>query len=154
MSVHLKMEIDLKKIKKVFFVGIGGIGISAIARLMLLEGKSVFGSDLSESVIIRDLSKSGAKIKLGQGIELIPKDIDLLIYSTAIEKYDGVFLKKIGKLGIPIFSYPQMLGLVTKGKHTIAVSGTHGKTTTSAMIAKILIEAKLDPSVIVGSLLP
>lgn len=148
------MEIDLKKIKKVFFVGIGGIGISAIARLMLLEGKSVFGSDLSESVIIRDLSKSGAKIKLGQGIELIPKDIDLLIYSTAIEKYDGVFLKKIGKLGIPIFSYPQMLGLVTKGKHTIAVSGTHGKTTTTAMIAKILIEAKLDPSVIVGSLLP
>ncbi len=148
------MNIDLKKIKKVFLIGIGGIGISAIARLMLTEGKSVFGSDISESLITDDLKSLGAKIELGQGIELIPKDADLIVYSTAIEKYDKVFFEKLQGFGVPIVSYPEMLGLVTLNKYTIAVSGTHGKTTTTAMIAKALIDNKLEPSVIVGSLLP
>ena len=95
----------------------------------------------------------GAEIKLGQAIELIPKDIDLVIYSIAIPKYDPEFFKKLQNSGIQILSYPQMLGVVTANKYTIAVSGTHGKTTTTAMIAKILIDAGRDPSVVVGSLL-
>ena len=66
---------DLTKIKKVFFIGIGGIGISAIARMMLQEGKEVFGSDMSQSGITDELQKLGAKITLGQGMELIPKDV-------------------------------------------------------------------------------
>ncbi|OGI56989.1 hypothetical protein A3B85_02450 [Candidatus Nomurabacteria bacterium RIFCSPHIGHO2_02_FULL_37_13] len=147
------MNIDLSKIKKVFFLGIGGIGVSAIARMMLLQGKSVFGSDILESIIVEDLRNLGAEIKLGQAIELIPKDIDLVIYSIAIPKYDPEFFKKLQNSGIQILSYPQMLGVVTANKYTIAVSGTHGKTTTTAMIAKILIDAGRDPSVVVGSLL-
>src|SRR3989344_9212935 len=146
-------DLDLLKIKKIFFVGIGGIGISAIARMMLLESKEVLGSDIGESEIINELKKLGAKIMFGQGAELIPKDVDLIIYSIAVPKYDPNFFKELQNLNIKILSYPQMLGLVTKDKYTIAVSGTHGKTTTTAMIAKILIDAQLDPSVIVGSLL-
>src|SRR3989344_2914094 len=151
--VNSKMNIDLSKIKKVFFIGIGGIGVSAIARMMLWQGKSVFGSDILESIIVEDLRNLGAEIKLGQAIELIPKDIDLVIYSIAIPKYDPEFFKKLQNSGIQILSYPQMLGVVTANKYTIAVSGTHGKTTTTAMIAKILIDAGRDPSVVVGSLL-
>jgi len=147
------MNLDLSKIKKVFFVGIGGIGISAIARMMLLQGKDVSGSDLSMSLITSELEKLGAHITEGQNIELVPKDADLVVYSTAIPKYDVDFFKNLQKSGIKIASYPEMLGLVTDGKYTIAVSGTHGKTTTTAMVAKILIDAKHDPSVIVGSLL-
>ncbi len=147
------MELDLTTIKKVFFVGIGGIGISAIARMMLLEGKEVLGSDLSESEITTELVREGARISIGQTFELIPTDIDLLVYTTAIKHYDPLLLEKIVASGIVAKSYPEMLHVVTKGKYTIAVSGTHGKTTTTAMIAQILIETKKDPSVIVGSLL-
>ncbi|HEV7424270.1 MAG TPA: Mur ligase domain-containing protein, partial [Candidatus Paceibacterota bacterium] len=147
-------NINLEKIKEVFFIGIGGIGISAIARMMLLEGKDVSGSDISESNIINELKKLGAKIITGQGMELIPKDVDLIVYTVAIPKYDSEFFKKLkNNFQVPMLSYPQMLGIVTAGKYTIAVSGTHGKTTTTAMIAKILIDTHKDPSVIVGSLL-
>ena len=71
--------IDLAKIKKVFFIGIGGIGISAIARMMREEGKEVSGSDISLSVITSELQNLGIKISSGQGMDLIPKDIDLIV---------------------------------------------------------------------------
>ncbi len=148
-----EITVNLSQIKKIFFVGIGGIGISAITRMMLGEGKDVSGSDMSESRITEELKKLGVDIKLGQGIDLIPKDIDLIVFTIAIKKYDEGFFKKLESLEIPILSYPQMLGVVTKDKYTIAVSGTHGKTTVTAMIAKILIDAGRDPTVIVGSLL-
>lgn len=147
------MNLDLNKIKKVFFVGIGGIGISAIARMLFLEGKEVLGSDMSENELTRELSDLGIKITIGQGIELVPKDVDLIIYTIAIPSYDPKFFEQIRDSGIKFLSYPEMLSVVTAGKRTIAVSGTHGKTTTTAMIAKVLIEAGRDPTVIVGSLL-
>ena len=147
------MEIDLTKIKKVFFVGVGGIGISAIARMMLVEGKEVLGSDMSSGEVVRELIELGAKISIGQGFELIPSDADLIVYTIAIKHYDAPLMEKIAATGIPFKSYPEMLHMVTANKYTIAVCGTHGKTTTTAMIAKVLIETKKDPSVIVGSLL-
>ncbi len=147
------MNPDLSKIKNVHFVGIGGIGISAIARLMLAQGKDVTGQDMQGSKIVEDLSKLGAKIMIGQSYENIPEDTELIVYTIAVEKYDPKFYKKIKDGKIPSKSYPEMLGLITKDKYTIAVSGTHGKTTTTAMIAKVLKDAGKDPSVIVGSLL-
>ena len=147
------MEINLATVKKVFFVGIGGIGISAIARMMILEGKEVLGSDMSAGEMTSELSELGAKISIGQGFELIPSDTDLIVYTTAIKHYDPALVAKITESGIPSKTYPQMLHIVTAGKYTIAVAGTHGKTTVTAMIAKVLIENKKDPSVIVGSLL-
>jgi len=147
------MKIDLSKIKKVFFIGIGGIGISAIARMMLLQGKEVSGSDMSENELTQELKKLGVKVTIGQSFELIPKDVNLIVYTIAIPHYDSKLFKQVVDSNIPYKSYPEMLGVVTKDKYTIAIAGTHGKTTTTAMIAKILVDAQLDPSVIVGSLL-
>ncbi len=146
---------DFIAIKKAYFLGIGGIGVSAIARMFLLEGKEVFGSDTAESEITKELQDADAKIYIGQKIENIPDDTDLIIYTIAIEKYAAEFLagvrQKFG--GEKVISYPQSLSIISKDKYTIAVCGTHGKTTTTAMIAKVLIDARLDPTVIVGSLL-
>lgn len=147
------MNLDLSKIKKIFFVGIGGIGISAIARMMCLEGKDVSGSDMADGELTHELRELGIKIVIGQGFELIPTDTDLIVYTIAIAHYDPKLFDQIKNSNITYKSYPEMLGIVTDSKYTIAVAGTHGKTTVTAMIAKILIDAKMDPTVIVGSLL-
>ena len=145
-------NVDLSKIKKAHFTGVGGIGVSAIARMMLAEGKIVSGSDTSDSAIIDELRKLGAKIFIGHSADNVANDVDLLVYTLAVTA-DNPELKKAVELGVPTFSYPEMLGLISKNKYTIAVSGAHGKTTTTAMTAKILINAGKDPTVIVGSLL-
>lgn len=145
-------NIDLSKIKKAHFVGIGGIGVSAIARMMLAEGKIVSGSDVSESVIINELGKLGAKIFLGHNVKNVADNVDLLVYTPAVTE-ENPELKKAKELNIPAFSYPEMLGLISRNKYTIAVSGAHGKTTTTAMIGKILEDVKLGPTIIVGSLM-
>lgn len=146
-------NLDLSKIKKIFFVGIGGIGISAIARMMYWERKDVFGSDMTDGELTRELRELGIKIVIGQGFELIPTDTDLIVYTIAIPHYDPKLFEQIKNSNILYKSYPEMLGIVTNNKYTIAVAGTHGKTTTTAMIAKILIDAEMDPTVVVGSLL-
>lgn len=143
---------DLKQIKKVYFIGIGGIGMSAIARMLLGEGKKVSGSDRASSLVTEELEKLGVKVFYEQKAENITPDIDLVIYTIAISE-DNLELKKARELGIPCKTYPEMLGIISADKFTIAVAGTHGKTTTTAMIAEIMIGAGLDPTVIVGSLL-
>lgn len=144
---------NIKGSKRVHFIGIGGIGVSAIARMMLAEGKKISGSDFTDSELIEVLRKLGAQITIGQEISSIPKDNDLIVYSTAIEVADKDFYKKLKKLKIPSISYAEALSEISKDKFTIAISGTHGKTTTTGMIAKILMDAGLDPSVIIGSIL-
>ncbi|MFA6272879.1 MAG: UDP-N-acetylmuramate--L-alanine ligase [Candidatus Paceibacterota bacterium] len=145
-------EINLKKIKQPYFIGIGGIGISAIARMLILDGKKVSGSDVAKSKVTTELQKLRAKIFIGQNAKNIPQDCDLVIYTIAVTPDNPEFAES-KKRGIPMLSYPEALGLISKNKYTIAVAGTHGKTTTTAMIAKIMIDAKSDPTVIVGSFL-
>ena len=148
------MDLDLLKIKNVHFIGIGGIGISAIARMMFFEGKNVTGQDMQEGEIVTELKKNGINIKIGQTYENIPEDTDLIIYTIAIEYYDPELFKKIkNQTQIQVRSYPEMLGVISKDKYTIAICGTHGKTTTTGMISQILVDNKKDPTVIVGSLL-
>jgi len=159
------MNLDLSKIKNVHFIGIGGIGISAVARMMLHEGKIVTGQDMQGGEIVEELKKLGINIKIGQSYENIPEDTDLIVYTIAIDTYDPELAKKIKNnpifhkdsngqgIEIPVRSYPQMLDVISKNKYTIAVSGTHGKTTTTAMIAQILDESGKSPTVIVGSLI-
>jgi len=142
----------LKLAKNIHFIGIGGIGISAIARMFILEGKNVSGSDTSETKAVDELKKLGAKIIIGHSASNIPKNADLVIYTIAINKENPEY-KEAVKRNIKIITYPESLKEVSKDKFTIAVSGTHGKTTTTAMIAKIMVEAGLDPTVIVGSFL-
>jgi UDP-N-acetylmuramate--alanine ligase len=147
-------EFDLSKINNVHFIGIGGIGISAVARMMLHDGKVVTGQDMQDGEVVNELRKVGANITIGQSYENIPEDTDLIIYTIAIDNFDPELAKKIKeRTDIPVRSYPQMLDIISRDKYTIAVSGTHGKTTTTAMIAQILRDLKYDPTVIVGSLL-
>ncbi len=96
------MEIDLSKIKNVHFIGIGGIGISAIARMMIEEGKSVSGQDMQDSELIGDLRNAGANISIGQSFETIPQDADLIVYTIAIENYDPELFSKLKNQAIPI----------------------------------------------------
>lgn len=142
----------LHNAKKVHFIGIGGIGMSAIARMLLAEGKKVTGSDLSSSEITEALEKLGTSIFYSQDSKNISDDVDLVMYTVAINE-NNPELKTARERGIPVLSYPEVLGLISQHKFTIAVSGTHGKTTTTAMIGKVLIDAGLDPTIIVGSLL-
>lgn len=144
--------IDLNNIKRAHFVGIGGIGISSIARMFLLKGKKVSGSDMSESEVVRELVKLGAKIKLGHKKENLDPKTDLLIHSIAVPE-NNPELVKAKKLGIKVLTYPETLGLISKNHYTVAIAGTHGKTTTTAMTAKVFIDAGLKPTAIVGSLL-
>ena len=143
---------NFSKIKTVYFIGIGGIGTSAIARMFLLQGKKVSGSDMAEREVTIALRKAGAIIFIGENVRNIPANCDLVIYTIAIPK-DHTELAEAKKRGIPVISYPEALGVISKDKCTIAITGTHGKTTTTAMVAKILIDAGLNPTVIVGSLI-
>jgi len=134
---------------KVHFIGIGGIGVSALAKFYLEKNWQVFGSDACQSRITDDLKKRGAEVSIGQKEENI-KDFDLVVFSPAV-KEDNPELKKAKEKGIRTLSYPQALGELTKEYFTIAVSGTHGKSTTTAMLGLILIKAGLDPTIIVGT---
>ncbi|OIO48014.1 MAG: UDP-N-acetylmuramate--L-alanine ligase [Parcubacteria group bacterium CG1_02_37_51] len=140
----------LTKYKNVYFAGIGGIGVSALARLFFHRGIKVSGSDIVGSSIIKDLEEMGIKINLQQEEKNITPEIDLFIYSPACS-FDNKEMIKAQALKIPTFSYPQFLGELSKQYHTIAISGTHGKSTTTAMTGLIFVEANLDPTVIVGS---
>jgi UDP-N-acetylmuramate--alanine ligase len=146
------MNKDFDQVKNIYFIGIGGIGISAIARMLLASGKIVSGSDGADSEITQALSKLGAKVFIGQKAENIPKDIDLFIYTVAIKEDNPEFIEA-KKRGIKMMTYAETLNEISKSKYTIAVSGTHGKTTVTAMIAKVLIDAGLDPTIIIGSLI-
>jgi len=147
--------LDLKNIKTAYFVGIGGIGISAIARMLMLQGIKVYGSDRDASKVTDELAKTGATIFIGQkkeNIESITEMIDLYVYTVAIPEENSE-LKVARASDVYVLSYPQMLNVASKEKYTIAISGTHGKTTTTAMVVKIMIDAGLDPTVIIGSLI-
>jgi len=144
---------DFNKIKKIYFVGIGGIGLSAIAKMMLAKKKKVFGSDLKMSEITTDLRKQGAKIFKGHKRENLASDTDLLIYSPAVPENNPERIKA-RKLGIPQFSYPEFLGMLSRQYFTIAISGTNGKSTTTSILGLILEKAGFDPTVIVGSKVP
>lgn len=154
-------EINLNKInpstllgvKKVYFIGIGGIGVSAIARMMFAQGKDVSGSDLIKSALMVELEKLGIKIEVGQSADFVSNDTDLVVYSPAVTVYDPGVIDEVKKKNIPAITYPEALGLISKHKKTIAIAGTHGKTTTTAMVAQMMICAKLDPTVVVGSIL-
>lgn len=132
-------------------IGIGGIGISAIARMMLAQGKEVQGSDVSLSSVINGLIDEGVVFLGLHNANNISAIVDLVIYTTAIQE-DNPELLRAQELGIPTLSYPETLGRVSSGKHTIAISGTHGKTTTTAMIANVFQATQYQPTVILGSL--
>lgn len=140
----------MKKLK-IHFIGIGGIGTSALAKYYLQKGAEISGSDLVASEITEDLKKLGAKIFIGKHqSKNLEKNVNLVIYSPAIEK-NNPELKKAKRLKIKCQSYPQALGELTKKHFTIAVCGSHGKSTVTGMIGFLLTKAGFDPTVILGT---
>ena len=150
---HNGMNIDFKKIKRAHAIGIGGIGVSALAKYLALHGAEVSGSDSFDSEIVREAAAAGVKIFLGHKPENISKDIDFVFYSDAVPE-DNAERAAARELGIAEISYAKLLGELSKTKQTIAISGTNGKSTTTAMVGLILERAGYDPTVIVGSKVP
>lgn len=144
--------IDLERLTSVHFIGIGGVGTSAIARMMLDRGIAVSGSDRSASPLTDRLVSAGAIITIGNATSAIPQQCDMVVHTVAIPA-DNAELVDARRRGLPIVTYPEMLEVISAEKYTVAVSGTHGKTTTTAMLGSILLEAGLDPTVLVGGLM-
>ena len=138
-----------EKIRNIHFIGIGGIGVSGLAEYFLKTGYIVSGSDLIESDITNRLKKLGAKIYTGHRENNLKDNINTVVYTSAV-KGDNPEMIRAGKLGIRLLRRAEMLGEIVNDKYLIAVSGTHGKTTTTAMIGKLLVDAGLDPLIFAG----
>lgn len=134
--------------KKVHFIGIGGVSMSAIAHLLIDEGAQVSGSDLKEGPYLDDLRNKGAEISLGHS-ENNFDSVDMVVYSSAISE-ENPELQKALRNEILILQRAEMLAKLTQAYKLIAISGTHGKTTTTGMLATIFVLSGYDPSVMVG----
>ncbi len=136
------------RIKKIHFVGIGGIGMSGIAELLLNQGYRVSGSDLRESDTTRRLAELGGEIKIGHQAENI-QAVDVVVTSTAV-KADNPEVVEANKQHIAVIPRAEMLAELMRMKYGIAIAGTHGKTTTTSMMALILFHAGIDPTAVIG----
>ena len=141
-----------RKVKKIHFVGIGGIGMSGIAELLLNLDFEISGSDIQDSEIIQNLITKGAKIYTDGHKAQNVGDSEVLVYSSAVRENNPEILEAKDK-GIPVIRRAEMLGELIAVKETsIAVSGTHGKTSTSSMVGSVLNAADHDPTLVVGGL--
>jgi len=140
----------MTELKKIHFIGIGGIGISTLAQIYNEKGISISGSDIEDSDHITDMKKRGIKISIGHNENNLDKDTDLVIYSFAIEK-DNPELIKAQSLNIPCKTYPQALGEFSQNYYTIGITGTHGKSTTTSMMALLALNAGIDPTIVDGT---
>ncbi len=136
-------------VKRLHFVGIGGIGMSGIAEILLNEGFDVSGSDIAKSENTDYLEKLGIKIYIGHNEKNI-EGAEVVVYSSAVNPNENPETIAASQKNIPLLRRAEMLAEVSRLKYNIAISGTHGKTTTTSMIGLILIKAGLDPTVIVG----
>lgn len=134
---------------KIHFIGIGGFGMSGLAEYFLLNGHTVTGSDLSDSGLLQILREKGAKIYIGHSAQNLSTDTELVVYTPAVAP-DNPELIKAAELKLKIIKRAELLGVIVNKKKLIAVSGTHGKTTTSAMITYALLKNNYDPTVFIG----
>ncbi len=135
--------------RRIHFVGIGGVGMSGIAEVLLTLGHRVSGSDLSETEVTRRLAARGAVITYGHRAEAVVEGIDVVVISSAV-KYANPEVVQARALKIPVIPRAEMLAELMRLKYGVAVAGTHGKTTTTSLIATILARAGLDPTTVIG----
>ncbi len=141
----------LKEIKKVYFLGIGGIGMSALARYFKWQGAEVSGYDKTQTHLTGELEKEGIQVIFEDNVDLMPKDVDLVIYTPAIPKeHKGLNYYKTNNFELKKRS--EVLGLISADKFTIAVAGSHGKTTVSSMIAHILTQSGFGCTAFLGGI--
>lgn len=145
-----KLVPEMRRVNQIHFIGIGGAGMSGIAEVLLNEGYKISGSDIAESAVTQRLAKAGATVFIGHAAENI-KGASVVVASSAIDDSNPeVAAAKAAR--IPVIQRAQMLAEIMRFRHGIAVAGTHGKTTTTAMISMIYTEAKLDPTFVNGGL--
>ncbi|MGE3278241.1 MAG: UDP-N-acetylmuramate--L-alanine ligase [Candidatus Altimarinota bacterium] len=135
---------------KIFCIGIGGIGLSGVARILQSQGHEVQGSDASPSSITDTLAKNGIKVFSEHLPSNLDESFDLVIYSEAVPP-ENPERTRANELDIKSINYATALGMISQGKKTIAITGTHGKTTVTGMLTSILLQAGLDPTIIIGS---
>lgn len=135
---------------KIYCSGIGGIGLSAYAALQASNGHTVLGSDRSDSALLDDMRSQGITVFLNQDGSCVPSDCDLFVYSEAVPA-DAPERIRAREFGINSQSYFHALGELSRPSFVIAVCGTHGKSSTTAMTAKVLLDAERDPTVVVGT---
>ncbi len=139
---------EMRRIRSIHFVGIGGVGMCGIAEVLLNQGYTISGSDIRESAVTNRLKSLGAKIFIGHAEENV-EGIDVLVTSTAVDKTNPE-VARAKELLIPIVRRAEMLAELMRYRHGIAVAGTHGKTTTTSLVASILAEANQDPTFVIG----
>ena len=146
-------KVDFDKPCRVYFMGIGGISMSGLAEILLKAGFTVSGSDIKESDVTETLKACGAHINIGQVASNINDDIDLVVYTAAISKDNEEFIE-VQKREIPMLTRAQLLGqIMSNYKYGVAISGTHGKTTTTSMMSHVLLQADTDPTITIGGML-
>ena len=139
--------------RKLHFIGIGGIGMSAIAKILLNMGFEISGSDVADSELLDVLRKMGASVYIGHDACNLPSDADAVVYSNAISAKNPEFVKA-GVEAIPLLKRAEALDFLMKHYCSIGVAGSHGKTTTSGMISLLLEKCGLDPTIVIGGTLP
>jgi UDP-N-acetylmuramate--alanine ligase len=139
--------------KKIHFIGIAGCGMAGLARMLLDAGATVTGSDPTPNETSFDLTRRGAKISRTQLGELLSRDVDLVVRTAAVPDTNPEFLAA-RKLDLPTIKYAELLGQVMQERYAIAVSGTHGKTTTTSLISHALMACDADPSFVIGGTVP
>jgi UDP-N-acetylmuramate--alanine ligase len=135
--------------RKIHFVGIGGVGMSGIAEVLLTLGHRVSGSDIVESETTKRLIRLGARVTYGHSAAAVGPDVDVVVISSAA-KFSNPEIMRARELKVPVIPRAEMLAELMRMKSGIAVAGTHGKTTTTSLIGTILQRAHLDPTVVIG----
>ena len=139
--------------KTIHFIGIGGISMSGIAGILLNEGVKITGSDMQEGETVKYLKDAGVDITIGENPTFID-NADIVVYTAAISE-ENTELKRAKELNKELYERAVFLGLLTKEyKNVICISGTHGKSTTTGMISSCFLEAKLNPTIQIGAILP
>jgi UDP-N-acetylmuramate--alanine ligase len=141
----------IKEVKHIYFLGIGGIGMSALARYFLKAGKMISGYDKTSTVLTKTLESEGMEIHYEENVSLIPDSIDMVIFTPAIPKDNAEYVHLINSM--PIYKRSEVLGMISKEKKTIAVAGTHGKTTTCSIVSYLLKNSGIDISAFVGGIM-
>lgn len=143
----------LKHFEQIHFVGIGGIGMSGLARILAAQGKQVSGSDLKHNALTQNLQAQGVQVFMGHHAEHLPAGTEYVVVSTAIPE-ENPEIQAAQACHIPVIHRSEVLNYLLQTSRSLAITGTHGKTTTSALASLILVEAGLDPTIVIGGEVP
>lgn len=144
-------DINFDRLKTMYFLGIGGIGMSALARYFHRRGIRIHGYDRTETVLTKKLVAEGMDVHYQADPKFIPSDIDIVVYTPAIPA-SNLEWDRLREIGVPILKRAEVLGLISRNSRTIAVAGTHGKTTTSTLLTHLLRSAGIDCTAFLGGI--